>query len=114
MFQNWHNALIALHFLDGFEARLINAKQKSELLFKELSKIEGIRIETFKRGSNTAKLFVTPVNHGQFSQRLFRDHKIAVLPNRIDKFIPLKVNETLLDQSNEKIVAAFRDTLLKG
>ncbi len=109
MYQNWHNALVALHFLDGFEARMRKAKLRSAELFKQLNKIDGLTVETFKRGSNTAKLTVTNIDPRKLRSSLLKNHRIRIRPPRSDRSITLKVNETLLNMAVDKIASAFKD-----
>jgi len=109
MFRNWQYAGVALHFLDGFEQRFANAKQKAEDLFKRLNKLDGIRVEKISNGSNVHKLFISGINIDKFRKYLSKKRNIFI--SRIDKekgFIPIKVNESQLKISNDYLVESFR------
>ena len=114
MFQNWPNALIALHFLDGFEERMKKTRRRSVELFKQLNEIEGLTVETFPRGSNTAKLSVRNSDSRKLVSALWNNHKIRLRPAGRDQVIPFKVNETLLNASTDRIVSAFKDSLSRN
>ncbi|MBN2415174.1 threonine aldolase [bacterium] len=108
MFRNWHNAAVALHFLDGFQTRFARARDKAAGLFALLSALDGLRVEAFPRGSNVFKLYIEKGDRQRFRQHLAREYSIELrAPAAEEDFIPLKVNESLLRVANEEIVAAF-------
>lgn len=109
MFQNWQYAAVALHFLEGFERRFARVKQKAEDLFVRLNEIRGIRIEKFVNGSNVHKLFVENADTEKFVKYLSERRNIIV--RQIDeekRFIPVKVNETQLNVSNDDLAESFQ------
>jgi threonine aldolase len=109
MFQNWQYAAVALHFLKGFEERFARVRQKAENLFIRLNKIRGIGIEKFVNGSNVHKLFIENASTEKFVKYLLEKRNIIV--RQIDEeggFIPIKVNETQLNVSNDDLVESFQ------
>lgn len=109
MYQNWYNAAVALRLLEGFEQRFERAKKKAEELFTSLNKLEGIRVDRFNQGSNVFKLFLTDGDASKFRETLANKHSIALRPETSAGFIPLKVNESLLNLSNEELALAFEN-----
>ena len=111
MRRNWHNALIALYFLDGIEDRLTAVRHRAENLFQELDAIDRLRVERVARGSNKSKLFVDITDVDAFRKKMREEHNVLLWPRNDEGFIPLKVNETLLDVPVASVVEAFESSL---
>jgi threonine aldolase len=111
MRRNWHNALIALHFLDGIEERLAAVRQRAEDLYRQLNGNDRLRIERIERGSNKSKLFVDVADVDTFARRMREEHNVLLWPRNDEGFIPVKVNETLLDVPVASVVEAFESSL---
>lgn len=111
MAHNWHNALIALYFLDGIEERLAAVRQRTEDLYQKLNAIGRLRVERVERGSNMSKLFVEVADVDAFRKRLLEEHNVRLRQRNDEGYIPVKVNETLLDVSVASIVEAFEASL---
>jgi len=111
MHRNWHNALVALYFLDGIEERLAAVRARAEDLYQELNAIDRICIERVERGSNKSKLFVDVTDVEMFARKMREEHNVRLWPRSDEGFIPVKVNETLLDAPVGHIVEAFRASL---
>jgi threonine aldolase len=111
MRRNWHNALIALHFLDGIEERLAAVRQRAEDLYRQLNGNDRLRIERIERGSNKSKLFVDVADVDTFARRMREEHSVLLWPRNDEAFIPVKVNETLLDVPVASVVEAFESSL---
>ena len=111
MRRNWNNALVALYFLDGVEKRLAAVRQRAEDLFEKLNTIERLRVERVERGSNKSKLFVDIADVEGFRKRMREEHNVLLWPRNDEGFIPVKVNESLLDVPVASIVEAFESGL---
>lgn len=111
MFQNWHNAAVALHFLDGFHSRLTRAKTQSIDLFKRINQIDGLEVKSSKFGSNTSKLRLSNLNQQKFVSTMWKNHGIRIGRTCDGQNLALKINETLLNESNEAIESAFKETI---
>jgi len=111
MHRNWYNALIALYFLDGVEERMAAVRQRAEDLFRKLDAIDRLRVERVERGSNKVRLYVDIADVDAFGKKLLEDHNVRLSPRNDEGFIPVKVNETLLDVPVAGIVEAFESSL---
>lgn len=107
IFTNWPNAAMALHHLDGIDARLLQAVKKSDDLFSRMKQVPGIEITALPGGTNTRNLKVSPnLDLKKFKDSL-RDNFITTGVPQDDGFIKMRVNETLLRQDNQTILQAF-------
>ena len=108
-------AAIALDGFEGFEDRFAESMTKARHLFAELNRIPGLDVRTYEHGSNIFPLELTSgVNATQFVERL-SEHGVFVSPDEYDETsIYLTVNTTVLRQSNEHIVNAFRTAIDLG
>ena len=100
----WPQAAMALHFMDGFEARLARAVAASE---KVLAGLAGVR--RIAPGSNIAFVKVPASNPEAFRTAL-RAAGIAVGAPEAGE-VALSTNETLLRRAPDEIVAAFKNAL---
>jgi threonine aldolase len=112
VYSNWANAAMALHHLAGIEDRFKRFAIQSEQLFKMLNQMPDLKITPIEGGTNISilKLSAT-VNSKKLSETLWQKYNIALPVAKSDGIIKLMVNDSLLTQSNEQIVAAFKDAL---
>jgi threonine aldolase len=109
MYQNWTNAAMALHTLQGLEERLRATRERSDRLFQALNKIPGIRIRPVPEGSNIFLLQTEKGYDGKTLARMLAEkYAIRVPTPEEDGVSHLHVNESLLLRDEEAIVAAFR------
>ncbi len=105
-------AAIALNGLDGFEQRFTSAMAKASELFEGLNQLSAMKVGRFENGSN---IFPVELDESIDQPRLMKklsELQIIVRPAEgSDVLSTLAVNTTLLRQSNEEIVAAFREAL---
>lgn len=111
MHRNWHNALVALYYLDGIEDRLAAVRDRAEELFQKLNAIDRLRVERVERGSNMSKLFVDADDVDVFRTKMLETHNVLIQRRNAEGYIPVKVNETLLDVPVASIVEAFEYSL---
>jgi threonine aldolase len=109
MFGNWTNAAMALNRLEGMETRLQEAIKKSAPLFDALNKLPGINITAIPGGTNIYYFTLAKERDGKkLREALNKEHSIIVPPFNEKNQASITVNETLLYQTNDYIVNAFR------
>ncbi|HEY4063434.1 MAG TPA: aminotransferase class I/II-fold pyridoxal phosphate-dependent enzyme [Puia sp.] len=112
MYQNWTNAAIALHNLEGIEERLQTTREKAERLFKTLNQITGIHIEAPPQNSNVFYLRLAKGYDGtKFAGVLREQYAVRIPSPEADGISRIRVNESLLLREVDSIVAAFRAAL---
>jgi threonine aldolase len=112
MYGNWANAAMALHRLEGFETRLKDTVQRAHELFDALNKIPGITIKALPAGTNIYSLALSAKTNGaKMRDTLKTTYNIRIGPLNNKNEGSLTVNETLLYQSNNYIIDAFRKSM---
>lgn len=112
MYQNWTNAAMALHTLEGLEERLRATRERADQLFLVLNKIPGIRIRPVPDGSNIFFLQTDKGYDGKTLANILREKYAVRIPSpEADGFSRLHVNESLLLREIDSIVAAFQAAL---
>jgi len=112
MYSNWANAAMALHRLDGFEERLQSAVRRSAEIFASLNKIPGIRVSALSGGTNIYTLELAKEIDGRKLQEKLNKEFNVRMPRPNDKGQgQLMVNETLLYQSADYVIDAFRKSI---
>ena len=114
MYQNWTNAAMASHRLDGFEDRLKEAIKRSGKIFEGLNKLPGVKVSKLDGGSNMHQLKIPaglnlPVLRDELAKFKIRTPR----PNENGE-LNISVNETLLYQEPDTIVAAFKSAIDKA
>jgi threonine aldolase len=110
MYGNWANAAMALHRLEGFEARLQNAIQASKTIFAALNKLPGVKISALDGGTNMYTLELDKkIDRKKLRDALREANVLVPIPDANNSM--LTVNETLLYQSVDYIVGAFKKGL---
>ena len=113
MAENWLNAAMALHRLEGIEVRFADAKKRASELFLEINKISGLKIAEIIGGSNIYTLQLPKDISGEkFCDAMFNNYKIAFNNPNENNQIDILVNETILYQNTSYIIDAFKKSLL--
>ena len=102
----WPLATVALHYMDGFDARFRSAVEASERLFQQLESGGRFRLERIRPGSNIARLRLTKGDPAAFRARL-AEKAIAIAAPDPSGEILITVNETVLRRPVEDIARAF-------
>jgi threonine aldolase len=112
MYQNWNNAAMALHRLEGVEQRFQNAINQSKPVFEAINAINGLSVKAIEGGSNMYTLTLAKAIDGKkLSDKLFDNYKIDInYPNDKNE-IYLTVNETIGNQTAAYIADAFKKCL---
>lgn len=112
MYQNWANAAMALHTLEGFETRLKAAITKWEALTRLLNQLPEIKITALKNGTNIYDAQLDPAIDSRKLTTTLRDkHNILFPTANKQGIVKVTVNETLSRIDNAKIAEAFKDSL---
>jgi threonine aldolase len=106
----WNAALVARHYMDGFEARLKTAVQTSEALYTALAKHPRIAIERIPNGTNLTRVTFKGVSVADVGQRL-GERGIAMSGPAGPGTITFGVNETWNRMSATDLVRAFEQSL---
>lgn len=107
----WNAALVARHFMDGFEERLKSAVQISETFYSVMSKHPRIGIERIPNGTNLARISFQGVDAAQVAKRL-GEHGVAMSAPQGPATITFAVNETWNRMTAAELVRAFEQALL--
>ena len=108
-------AALALEGVEGFEDRFAEAMLKARGLFDDLNSTPGLSVGAYEHGSNIFPLTLpSGVELERFANRL-AEFRVFVSAGEEDRMAPhLTVNTTILRQSNEQIVSAFRTAVGNG
>lgn len=110
MYQNWTNAAMASHRLDGFEARLKEAIKRADIIFSGLRNI-GVTVTKLDGGSNKHLMQLPAgLNTTTFRETLARYFVKTPRPNDNGE-VMIAVNETLLYKEPDDIVTAFKEAI---
>jgi threonine aldolase len=112
MYGNWTNAAMALHRLEGFESRLQSSITRATEIFTELNKLSTIKISALNDGTNIYKLTLSREKDGKkLQESLNKSFNIKIPPiNKMNETM-LTVNETLLFQTADYVIQAFRKSI---
>ena len=112
IYQNWANAAMALHRLEGIEQRFQNAINRSKEVFAIINTIPGLAIKAIEGGSNIYILTLKKEIDGKkLSDKLYDNFKIDTgYPNDKNE-IHITVNETIVNQTPEYIAEAFKKSI---
>ncbi|MBA3683012.1 MAG: aminotransferase class I/II-fold pyridoxal phosphate-dependent enzyme [Bacteroidetes bacterium] len=113
MAENWFNAAMALHKLNGVDTRFADAKKRSVELFAEINKMPQLKITEISGGSNIYMLQLPKNISGEkFCTKMFESFKIALNYPNEENEIELLVNETILYQNVTYIIDALKKSLV--
>jgi threonine aldolase len=106
----WPYAAVALHYMDGFEARFRNAVQTSESVISTLGRDTNFELRRVPNGTNIFQMRLTGVNAPVYQGRLESAGVSAKAPESGDWFT-LQVNETWARASAAEIAGRFQRAL---
>ena len=112
IYQNWVNSALALYHIESIEQKLKEVKKRSDELLNELDHIEGVSVE-FKKNSTNVYLVQLPtaINTKKMSQQLDKEFNIVIIPASETNRLMIMMNETILNQSSNLILNAFKTCL---
>ena len=106
----WNAALVARHFMDGFEARLKRAVTTSEAVYSALAKHPKLSIDRIPNGTNLTRVTFKGVSPAEAGKRL-ADHGIAMSGPPKPATITFGVNETWNRMSADDLIRAFEQSV---
>jgi threonine aldolase len=106
----WNAALVARHFMDGFEGRLKSAVRNSETFYAAMAKHPRLTIERIPNGTNLARVTFKGVNVADVAKRL-GERGIAMSGPAAPATITMGVNETWNRMSAADLIDAFEKSL---
>jgi len=106
----WNAALVARHYMDGFEGRLKSAVQISEAFYSAIAKHPRIAIERIPNGTNLTRVTFKNVNAADVSKRL-ADRGIAMSAPQGPATLTFGVNETWNRLPAADLIRAFEQSL---
>jgi threonine aldolase len=107
--QVWPFAAVALHYLDGFEARFRAARDAAERVIAALGKDSNFGLERIPNGTNIFRLRVFGVNAPVYQHRL--DNAGISAGNPTGDWFHIQVNETWTRRPAMEIAESFRGAL---
>jgi threonine aldolase len=113
----WNAALVARHFMDGFEDRFKTAVQTSEAFYSAMAKHPRVTVERIPNGTNLTRMtFKSGVNLADVSRRL-ADRGVAMPAIQTPQGVPaittmtFGVNETWGRMPAPELIKAFEESL---
>ena len=106
----WNAAVVARHFMDGFEGRLKSAVQTSEAFYAAMAKHPKLTIERIPNGTNLTRVTFKGVNVADVGKRL-GERGIAMSGPANPATITFAVNETWNRMSAADMIRAFEQAL---
>jgi threonine aldolase len=105
----WPFAAVALHYLNGFEARFRAAVESSERVIATLQTDSNFGVERIANGTNIFRLRVFGVNAPVYQNRLFGAG--ISTSNPVGDWFNIQVNETWTRAAAWEIAGRFRSAL---
>ena len=106
----WNAALIARHFMDGFENRLKSAVTLSETFYSAMSKHPRMSIERIPNGTNLTRVTFKGVSVPDVANRL-AERGVAMSAPRGATTVMFGVNETWNRMTAADLIRAFEQSL---
>jgi threonine aldolase len=106
----WNAALVARHFMDGFEDRLKSAVKISETFYAAMSKHPRMAIERIPNGTNLTRVTFKGVNPADVAKRL-GDRGVAMSGPAKPTTLTFGVNETWNRMSAADLIRTFEQSL---
>lgn len=116
VYQNWVNAAMALHHLEGLDEKLTRVVKKANELFASLNQLPEVKVTPLKNGTNIFSLQTgKSIDNKKFRLHLRDQFNIFVSGGKLeDESTLFMINETLLVRDNKAIVEAFKASLVAG
>ncbi len=106
----WNAAIVARHFMDGFEGRFKSAVQTSETFYSAMAKHPRIAIERIPNGTNLTRVTFKGVNAAEVAKRL-GERGISMAAPQGPATIAFGVNETWNRMPAAELIRAFEQAL---
>jgi threonine aldolase len=106
----WNAALVARHYMDGFDGRLKAAVEVSEAFYSAMARHPRVRIERVPNGTNLTRVTFNGANAADVAKRL-GERGIAMSAPAGPATITFAVNETWNRMSAADLIRAFESAL---
>jgi threonine aldolase len=106
----WNAALVARHFMDGFEGRLKSAVQNSETFYAAMAKHPKLVIERIPNGTNVTRVTFKGVSVADVAKRV-GERGIAMSGPAGPGTITMGVNETWNRMPAAELIRVFEQAL---
>lgn len=106
----WNAALVARHYMDGFEGRLRSAVQASETFYAALAKHPRLGIERIPGGTNLTRVAFKGLSGAEAAKRL-GERGISMSPPAGSATVTFAVNETWTRLPVADLIRAFEQAL---
>lgn len=106
----WNAAIVARHYMDGFEGRLKSAVQTSEAFYSAMAKHPRIAIERIPNGTNLARITFKNVNAADVAKRL-GERGIGMSAPQGAATLTFGVNETWNRMPAADLIRAFEQSV---
>jgi threonine aldolase len=106
----WNAALVARHYMDGFEGRLKSAVTNSETFFAAMAKHPRIGIERIPNGTNLTRVTFKGVSVAEVGKRL-AERGVGMSGPQGPGTITFGVNETWNRMTAAELIRAFEQAL---
>ncbi len=106
----WNAALVARHFMDGFEGRFKSAVQISETFYSAMARHPRLAIERIPNGTNLTRVTFKGVNAADVAKRL-GERGISMAAPQGRATITFGVNETWNRLTAAELIRAFEQAL---
>ena len=106
----WNAAVVARHYMDGFEHRLASAVQVSEAFYTQLARHPRAKVERIPNGTNLARVTFTGLDSTAVAARL-TEHGIHMPAAAGQSTVTLGVNETWNRTTAADLMHAFDQAL---
>jgi len=107
----WPLAAMALHFVDGFEARFKEGVTRGEQLKEALASVSGLQVDGIDNGSNLFRLRVDRGDPARMRTRLAERGIELSAPSGSFRGFVITVNETLARKPVAEVVRAFEEAV---
>jgi threonine aldolase len=106
----WNAALVARHYMDGFEGRLKSAVQISETFYSAMAKHPRLGIQRIPNGTNLTRVTFKGVSPADVAKRL-AERGVAMPGPSAPGTLTFGVNETWNRMSAADLIRAFEQSL---
>ena len=106
----WNAALVARHYMDGFEGRLKSAVQISETFYSAMAKHPRITIERIPNGTNLTRVTFKGISAADVAKQL-AERGVAMSAPREPATLTFGVNETWNRMPAADLIRAFEQAL---
>ncbi len=115
VFQNWHNAAVALHYLEGVDEKWKQIISASIKLMDGLKQISGVNMESLPNGTNIYDLQLSEdIDSKKLAAYLYNEYNIWMGGANGAGVVKFTINESILTRDIEEIINAWEHGIKKA